>query len=153
MKKCGKLFFATALVLVIILILGACGDTAANISTTEAPQTTEDSGTPGELTMATILGEGEKRFDFTVTDGDSNTQSFEIRTDKETVGEALMEVGLIEGEDSQFGIYVKKVNGIVADYNETKTYWAFYVNGEYASTGAESTKIDEAAHYEFKVEK
>ena len=34
-----------------------------------------------------------------------------------------------------------------------RTYWAFYVNGEYASTGVDSTPVNEGDTYEFKVEK
>ena len=49
--------------------------------------------------------------------------------------------------------YVKKVNGITADYDADQTYWAFYVNGEYATAGVDSTTIEEGATYSFKVEK
>ena len=31
-------------------------------------------------------------------------------------------------------------------------YWAFYVNGEYASAGVDATDITEGATYAFKVE-
>lgn len=99
-----------------------------------------------------VLGEGEKIFAFTVTDQDGNETSFEIHTDKETVGEALLEVGLIEGEDSEYGLYVKSVNGISADYDKDGVYWAFYVNGEYAQSGVDSTTITEGDTYSFKVE-
>lgn len=50
-------------------------------------------------------------------------------------------------------LYVKTVNGITADYDTDQTYWAFYVNGEYASTGVDSTPVNEGDTYEFKVEK
>ncbi|MBQ2119193.1 MAG: DUF4430 domain-containing protein, partial [Clostridia bacterium] len=48
---------------------------------------------------------------------------------------------------SAYGLYVKKVNGITADYDTDKAYWAFYLNGEYASTGVDSTDIDENVKY------
>lgn len=79
--------------------------------------------------------------------------SFEIHTDKTTVGEALLDVDLITGETSEYGLYVKTVNGITADYDADQTYWAFYVNGEYATAGVDSTTIEEGATYSFKVEK
>lgn len=75
-----------------------------------------------------------------------------IKTNKTTVGDALLEKGLIEGEDSQYGLYVKTVDGVYADYNETKTYWAFYINGEYAMTGVDSTNIENGAVYSFRIE-
>ena len=44
------------------------------------------------------------------------------------------------------------VNGITADYDTDGKYWAFYINGEYATTGVDATEIDEEAVYTFAVE-
>jgi len=104
-------------------------------------------------TESTVLGEGQTEFDFIVVDKDGNETNFEIHTDKTTVGEALLELNLIAGDTSEFGLYVKTVNGITADYDVDQTYWAFYVNGEYATAGADSTAIEAGATYSFKVEK
>ena len=98
------------------------------------------------------LGEGSTKFDFTVVDKEGTETNFEIHTDKETVGEALLELGIIAGEESQYGLFVKTVNGITADYDKDGVYWAFYINDEYALTGVDSTKIAEGEHYSFKVE-
>ncbi len=100
-----------------------------------------------------VLGEGKTMFLFTVVDKNGNETNFEIHTDKETVGDALLDLKLIDGDKDQYGMYVKKVNGITADYEVDQTYWAFYVNGEYALTGVDSTKIEEGVAYSFKVEK
>ena len=97
------------------------------------------------LGEVTALGEGKTKFLFTVVDKDGVETAFEIHTDKEIVGEALLELGLIEGEEGDFGLFVKTVNGIVADYEVDKTYWAFYVNGEYAMSGVDTTTIEENA--------
>ena len=104
-------------------------------------------------TDVTVLGEGQTVFSFHVTDADGNETNFEIHTDKETVGDALLELDLIAGEDSEYGLYVKTVNGITADYDKDQTYWAFYVNGEYAQTGVDSTNVTAGDTYSFKVEK
>lgn len=100
-----------------------------------------------------VLGEGQTKFSFVVVDKDGNETAFEIHTDKETVGDALLDVELIEGETSEYGLYVKTVNGITADYDVDQTYWAFYVNGEYATAGVDSTTVEDGATYSFKVEK
>lgn len=100
-----------------------------------------------------VLGEGETMFLFTVVDKDGNETNFEIHTDKEIVGEALLDLELIAGDDGEFGLYVKTVNGITADYDVDQTYWAFYVDGEYAMTGVDATNIEEGKTYSFKVEK
>ena len=95
----------------------------------------------------------ERSFSFEVVDKDGNTETFAITTDKTTVGEALLEEGLIAGEVGQYGLYVTEVNGIVADYNVYRTYWAFYVDGAYASGGVDTTDIVDGSTYSFKVEK
>ncbi len=98
------------------------------------------------------LGEGSKEFALTVTDKDGNETQFEIHTDKEMVGEALQELNLIDGEEGEYGLFVKTVNGITADYDTDGVYWAFYVNGEYATSGVDVTQITEGDSYALKVE-
>ena len=95
----------------------------------------------------------EKTFTFEVTGEDGQTSVFTITTEKATVGEALFDEGLIEGEDGQFGLYVKKVNGMLADYEVTGTYWAFYIDGAYGATGVDKTPVKDGATYAFKIEK
>lgn len=101
----------------------------------------------------TELGEGKATFHFSVVDKDGDETKFVIHTDAETVGAALLEHALIEGEESEYGLYVKKVNGILADYDVDQTYWGFFVNGEYAMSGVDTTNIEEGANYSFKVSK
>ena len=100
-----------------------------------------------------MLGEGSTKFDFTVVDKEGGKTEFEIHTDKKTVGEALVELKLIEGEDSEYGLYVKTVNNITADYDKDGMYWAFYINDEYAMSGVDSTEIKEGESYSFKIER
>ncbi len=108
--------------------------------------------TTAETTGSNVLGEGDVAFTFTVRDGESE-ETFEIRTDKATVGEALIELGLIEGEEGPYGLYVKKVNGITADFDVDGTYWAFYIDGEYAMTGVDTTEVEDGREYTFSKEK
>lgn len=99
-----------------------------------------------------VLGEGGKEFAFTVTDKEGGEIHLTIRTDQEIVGDALQELGVIDGEEGEYGLYVKTVNGITADYDKDGVYWAFYVGGEYAQTGVDLTAIDEGESYSFKME-
>ena len=92
------------------------------------------------------LGEGEKVLSVEVKAEDKSVL-FTIHTDKKTVGEALLEHKLIDGDEGDFGLYVKQVNGITADFDEDQTYWAFYIDGELAMTGVDMTDIDESAAY------
>ena len=91
----------------------------------------------------------EKTFTFIVKDAEGEETPFEITTYEKTVGAALLAEKLIEGTVESYGLYVKKVNGIVADYNVNGAYWAFYVNGQYALSGVDSTNIEDGATYSF----
>ena len=124
---------------------------SASAGSTEAQADGSQTGTDVE-TEPQQLGEGGTQFNFTVADKDGKETVFEIHTDKQIVGDALSELGLIEGEESEYGLFVKTVNGITADYDKDGVYWAFYINGEYASTGVDSTAITEGDSYSFRVE-
>jgi len=113
----------------------------------------QDSNSAGQEVSVNKLGEGKTQFNFTVVDKDGNETAFDIHTDKTTVGDALLELNLIAGEEGAYGLYVKTVNGITADYDVDPTYWAFYINGEYATAGVDATDIEAGATYSCKVEK
>ena len=131
---------------------------------TEAPATDGDiTAEPTEATEETVaaeglwenatylsdkeFGNGAKNIEVEVeVNGQSVT--FTINTDADTLGAALLEHNLITGENGQFGMYVKTVNGILADYDVNKSYWGFYQNGEYLMSGVDSTNISGGEHFE-----
>lgn len=98
------------------------------------------------------IGEGSVSFPLTIVDKEGNEINITVKTDNETVGGALLELGIIEGEQGSYGLYVTHVNGIPAIYEEDGTYWAFYINGEYAVTGVELTPIVAGDSYKLIVE-
>lgn len=104
-------------------------------------------------TESTILGTGSTEFTFEVVFRDSSEKTYTVRTDKVTVGEALLEVGLIDGDESQYGLMVTKVDGEICDFNIDGMYWAFYIDGEYAMTGVGSTEIKAGSVYKFAATK
>ena len=74
---------------------------------------------------------------------------FTVHTDAATLGAALTPFNLIAGEASAYGLYVKKVNGIKADYNEGGWWWCLTKGGEMLMTGVDSTEIADGETYEF----
>ena len=100
-----------------------------------------------------VIGEGETEFTLTVNDKDGNSKKFTVKTDSKTVGQALQDVKIIYGEEGSYGLYISEVNGIVAIYDLDGTYWAFYIDGEYAMSGVDTTDVVAGANYELKVEK
>lgn len=99
------------------------------------------------------LGEGETQFTFVVADIDGNEKTFTINTNETTVGAALVNIGIIAGDDSEYGLYVKSVNGVTADWDVDQTYWAFYINDEYAMTGVDATEVVAGSTYKFAISK
>ena len=104
-------------------------------------------------TKKTAANEGEKAFTLLVVDGDGNEKRFEITSNAATVGEALLAEKLIAGEDGPYGLYIKTVDGITVDYNKDGAYWSFYVGDTYATSGVDTTEIQDGQTYSLKVEK
>ena len=141
MKKLLSILLCIALIAALALSTVGCSN---NDNT--APATT------AEASGVVSMGEGETSFLFNVVDPEGKESHFEIHTDEKTVGAALLSLGLIAGEDSDYGLYVKTVNGVTVDYDTDGKYWAFYVDGEYAATGVDSTDITAGATSTFKAE-
>jgi len=164
MKKILALLMS---VLILTFSLASCGEEAE----IEAPETTSgesdsEVATGDESTFAdtvaaeglwkdayffadTTFGEGAKTVEVEVS-AEGKSIILTVNTDKTTVGEALVEHNLIAGEDGAYGLYVKYVNGMYADYDTDKSYWSFYINGEYAMTGVDTTEIKEGEVYKLE---
>ena len=148
MKKMMSLVSVTVLLLVCLMGVTACGQQQQPEYEQPSQEADADLGLwkDAAYTVNTELGEGATTVTVQVK-ADERQVTFTIHTDKITVGEALQEHNLLEGEDSQYGLFVKKVNGIVADYDVDGYYWAFYINGEYGVSGVDTTNIEEGVTY------
>ncbi len=97
----------------------------------------------------TTLGNGGTTFTLIVS-AEEKSITVTVNTDKETVGEALLEHNFVEGDAGDYGLYIKKVNGMLADYDVDQTYWAFYENDTYAMSGVDATTITEGVTYKLE---
>lgn len=79
---------------------------------------------------------------------EEHSVTFTLKTDRETLGAALLEQNLIAGEEGEFGLYVKTVNGILADYDVDGYYWSLTKKGEMMMTGVDTTPISDGEEYE-----
>ncbi len=100
----------------------------------------------------TSFGTGAKTVKVTVKAEDSSV-TFTLKTDKETLADALLEHNLVEGEDGAYGLYIKKVNGMLADYDVNQSYWSFEIGGEAQMTGVSDAKIEDGSSYELVYKK
>ena len=124
------------LIVAMALTFSACGNDDSDTNTTTTTQAS---------------GEAKKElsFVFKVVDLDGNEKSFDIKTDAKTVGEALVAEKLISGTQGDYGLMVDTVNGIRYEYTADGAYWAFYIDGEMAMTGVDSTDVVDGATYSF----
>lgn len=139
MKMKIRRFIAAFIAIAMIFSLGACGKTQKDVITTTEPISVEP--------------ENGNTFTFEVVDGNGNKTQLPIMTDVEMLGDALQKLGYIKGEQGPYGLYIKEVNGITADYDTDGTYWAFYINGEMSMKGVDQTTIVDGDVYSFRVER
>ncbi len=141
MKNNVKKMIGLLLIAVMVMGFAACGAPAAD-----------------EIELITVtdgetIGEGAAEFQLVITDAEAQSIQVTVKTDEATVGEALVKLGLIEGEETQYGLYMKTVNGITLDYETDGLYWGFYVDGTYAVVGVDMTEITAGSVYELKADK
>ncbi len=91
--------------------------------------------------------EGMKSFTLTVVHKDGTSKEMNLKSDAEYLGAYLQEEGIIKGEEGQYGLYIKEVDGEKAVYEEDNAYWAFYEGEEYANLGIDLTPITDGAVY------
>ena len=134
-----------SMILILVLLLAVTGCSGV---TGDTPQDGAAVVADGET-----IGEGSKTFAAEIGDLEGNKIAFTVKTDKKTVGEALQELGVLEGEEGPYGLYIKAVNGMPLDYEKDGAYWAFYVDDAYAVTGVDETDIVETSIYRLQAEK
>ena len=88
-----KKMMTGVLALVMVLVMVGCGQ--------------KDNGVVnGVAKDGATIGEGAKSFTMEVVDKDGGKVTFTVKTDADTVGKALLDQGVIAGEDSSYGLYV-----------------------------------------------
>ena len=93
---------------------------------------------------------GEKTISVTVIHEDESRKEFSISTDAENLRQALEEEKLIEGEESEFGLFIKTADGETAD-DSLQQWWCLSKDGEMLQTGADSTIIADGESYELSL--
>ena len=103
-------------------------------------------------TEDTALGTGACEFFLKVEAGEKSI-TLTVKTDKEYLGDALLELGVIEGTEGAYGLYVDRVNGILASFEGDGAWWGVTIEGETAMSGVSAIKVENGANYGLKYSK
>lgn len=90
---------------------------------------------------------GDKNITVTVVHSDGSTKDFTHSTDQEFLGRAIVEMGLVEDNQDQYGLFILEVDGEVASWEENQAYWSVYEGDVPAVTGADQIPIADGGVY------
>lgn len=91
--------------------------------------------------------QGSKKIEAEVILADGTSKSFEIQTDAEYLREALEQIKLISGTESDYGLYVTTVNAVTADESKQE-WWCFTSDGATLNTSVDLTPVNDGDHFE-----
>ena len=91
--------------------------------------------------------EGSKNIEVEVIFDESTSKTYTVQTDAEYLREALKPLDLVEGTESEYGLYVTTVDGKVADEGNQE-WWCLTLGGEAITSGIDTTPIKDGDHFE-----
>ena len=91
--------------------------------------------------------EGSKKITVTVVHSDGTAKDFTHKTDMESLGRAIVEMGLVEDNQGPYGLYMEVVDGERAVWETDQAYWSIMIGEEYAVTGADEIMIEDGGVY------
>ena len=136
MTKSRKTFLS---VISLVVLLAAAALTVTSCAQTKP--------TPAD-TSAVSAQSVEKTIEIKVVDDKGQETFYSASTQCDTLRGVLEEMEIVEGEDGEYGLYIKTVAGITADYDTDGAYWALSKGGEYLMTSADDTPIADGDVFE-----
>ena len=104
-----------------------------------------------KLPFGNTAATGEKKtFTLQVVHADGTSLEKQITTRQVYLANALFDEKILSEEDAlQTGMYTI-VDGEEASWEKDQAYWGFYVNGQYAVEGMNTTEIEDGAVYKLE---
>ena len=91
--------------------------------------------------------QGSKQITVSVVFEDASVKEHEITTQQEYLRGALEEHGLVEGDESEYGLFIKTVDGVTADESKQQ-WWCITKIGEQVNTSVDQTPIADGDRFE-----
>lgn len=98
--------------------------------------------------LAPKAQQGAKTITVTVEHLEGEDASYTHSTDQEYLRGAMEEMGIIEGEESTYGMWVTAVDGETADASKEQ-WWGYSVNGADAVYGVDAQPVTDGDVYAF----
>jgi hypothetical protein len=90
---------------------------------------------------------GAKELTIEVIVPEETNQEFTLHTDAEYLRQALEEVNLIKGSESEYGLFLTEVNGRIADQTKQE-WWCITKDNAQINNGVDTIVIANGNHYE-----
>ena len=94
----------------------------------------------------------DKTISVSVIHGDGSQKDFSIQTNEEFLRGALEQEKLVEGSESEYGLYITAVDGETADEGNQQWWCINNAEGEMLPTGVDDTAIQDGDVYEIVLE-
>lgn len=143
MNKRTNIARGLSLLLALLLALSVfagCSDENSSSASQPSSQTGSAVSASDSVSAKTIT--------VTVVHKDGSKKDFSVDTDADNLRGALEPDGIIAGEESDYGLFVKTVDGETAD-DANQEWWCVTKGGEMLNTGVDDTKIADGDAYEF----
>lgn len=121
-----KVFSLITAVILVLSVFSLSGCTVGKIKTDESTQ-------------------AEKTVTFKIVYEDGSSKNVELKTQKSTLAEALVEANIIEY--SKDGLYTT-IDGVTADFSKDGSWWCITKGGEMTNVGINDIVISDGETYE-----
>ena len=90
---------------------------------------------------------GDKNITVVVVHKDGSENTFHYNTSEEFLAPVLVENGLVQGQEDQYGLYIHYADGERAVWELDGAWWGLYVGDEQSMVGASSQPIEDGGVY------
>lgn len=90
---------------------------------------------------------GDKNITVVVVHKDGSENTFYYNTSEEFLAPVLVENGLVQGQEDQYGLYIHYADGERAVWELDAAWWGLYVGDEQSMVGASSQPIQDGGVY------
>lgn len=91
--------------------------------------------------------EGAKSIEVVVVHKDGTEKSFPVKTEAEFLAEVLVSEGIVEDNQTEYGLYILVADGEYADYEADGGWWSVYEGDTQSAFGASELPIRDGGLY------